>query len=406
MPHYLGTRRALLAAPVAAVSTLAVSNQAFGFGALTLANAGGVTPSATGGTITSASISSGDSSNHWTIGSDGTFVPSSTGDSANLSGSPYTLVCSYNGGAATATHTITATANAYSVLSTAELIAAVADAAANHASTDTTVKVRDNVNIQGDGSNNINLNGYVFSGTIVDANAGANEGAYSRSATASFTGGSCKITADTAYSPQISGKMIVQGTDGLWINGLRFTAVPTSDAYNRAVGNADTTSVSTFYQLTVLKNGTYTTPPKIIVSGNRFGGNAVNSNPLRWGQAIFMNIAETAIVEDNEFDGFYIGLSFSSVRRAVSRRNAFQNQTNDAIRALGNASTDLTSFTSMRCEFTDNVIWNLCADTNWAGAHSDGIQFGTGTDNVVYLFAGRACHVQRRDGAALQPGHL
>ena len=111
-----------------------VANQTFDMGALTAAGAGGWTPTNSGAAITSASITSGDASGHWQISSAGVLSPSATGATADMSGGTYTLVCSYNGGAVTATHTARCSgtdadgydrATSYSVATTAELNSAV-----------------------------------------------------------------------------------------------------------------------------------------------------------------------------------------------------------------------------------------------------------------------------------------
>jgi hypothetical protein len=106
-----------------------VANQAFDFGNLTKASAGGIGPVNTGQPITSASIDSGDASSHWQVSSAGVFTPSATGDSANLNLGPYTLGCTFTNasGSDTATITITILANSYSVATMAQLKTASAD---------------------------------------------------------------------------------------------------------------------------------------------------------------------------------------------------------------------------------------------------------------------------------------
>lgn len=104
-------------------SPIGFTNQSAEFGALTLAGDGGYqVVSST--TITSASITGGDPSGHFSISSAGVITVSAAGDTANLSGSPYSLTVqiSDNGGnTATGTVTITAIANAYSAASNTDI---------------------------------------------------------------------------------------------------------------------------------------------------------------------------------------------------------------------------------------------------------------------------------------------
>jgi len=119
--------------PIAAVATDApvIANQTLDFGRLTLAGAGGIAPTNTGGAITTGcSIDSGTNANHWQIDPlTGVITPS--GISA-LSAS-YTLGCTFGNAAGTDTATITINteANAYDVASTAEATAAFSAAGAS-----------------------------------------------------------------------------------------------------------------------------------------------------------------------------------------------------------------------------------------------------------------------------------
>lgn len=87
------------------------------FGALTIAGHGGVP-------VTGTSISSGDPSGHWAITS-GYIAPSSAGDTANLSGGPYSLV--FNDGSTLA---ITVAANEWDVRQTSEWATVIVQATA------------------------------------------------------------------------------------------------------------------------------------------------------------------------------------------------------------------------------------------------------------------------------------
>jgi hypothetical protein len=112
---------------VTAVPTFTVADQTTYFGALTASGAGGFQVVANN-TISAATIDSGDASGHFQISSSGVITPTATGDSANLSGGPYTLGCSFTDTSAandTATITINVTANAYSVSSATEFNSAI-----------------------------------------------------------------------------------------------------------------------------------------------------------------------------------------------------------------------------------------------------------------------------------------
>ncbi len=110
-------------------NTPIVANQAFDFGNLTKASAGGIGPVNTGQPITSATIDSGDGSDHWDVSAAGVFTPTATGDAANLNLGPYTLGCTFTnaGGNDTATITINILADSYSVATMAQLKTASAD---------------------------------------------------------------------------------------------------------------------------------------------------------------------------------------------------------------------------------------------------------------------------------------
>jgi hypothetical protein len=108
-------------------STFSVADQTIVFGALTLAGAGSIAPTATGGDITGASITSGNDAGHWQIASNGVITPTATGDSANLNQGPYALTISFNGGEDTAVVTVNVVSGAYSVAAASEYSSALTD---------------------------------------------------------------------------------------------------------------------------------------------------------------------------------------------------------------------------------------------------------------------------------------
>lgn len=91
---------------------ITVNDQSFNMGAKGVASIGGFQVASSGDAMTSASIDSGDPSSHWQISSSGLITPTAAGRSAGLSGSPYSLSCTFNG-TETATITGTAVANAW-----------------------------------------------------------------------------------------------------------------------------------------------------------------------------------------------------------------------------------------------------------------------------------------------------
>ena len=369
-------------------NTLTVNDQTLAFGEQTAANAGGIVPTLVGGPVVSAAIVSGNSSGHWQVASNGTLTPTVAGDTANLNAGPYTLGMTFSSGTDTDTATIVInpTADVFDVLNRSELETAIATAEATNPNTAYTIYIRDNSVIEGDPAdfNYIRINGIEMNATLVDANEGAAEAVYDYAAKASFSGGSIHLTARTPYSVDINGRLHFAGTTGVKVSNLNFVLVPDSDSYNRDDGgpNTDSTAAASLYQAYVTSNATFPAESLIIFANNRFGGYAVNNNPLRWGNALGVAVAEQVIVEDNQFNGVYIAASFASVKRGVARRNTIENQLNDGLRAMGSIASDLTSFTSSRIEFTSNSIWNMATTSNWSGVHVDGIQMGTGSEEV------------------------
>ncbi len=371
-----------VAVTVSNASGFSVPDQTLTFGALTASGAGGVAPSATGGSITAATITSGNTLGHWQVSANGTITPTATGDAADLGSGPYTLGINFSSGADTdsATITIATEALTFDVDDRTELIAAFTAAEANDNNLAYTIYVRDNATITGDPGDldYIRINGIEMNATLNDANDGASESAYDYDATASFSGGSIHLTSRTPHTADIV------GSTGIRVSDLNFVHVPDTDSFNRDDGgpNTDTTAAATLYQAFVDTNATFPEESLVIFSSNQFGGKDVNDNAFRWGTAFAVAAANQVVVEDNEFDGFYNGVIFQSVRRGVARRNTFENQLVDSLRAMGTRSSELSGFTLSRIEFTSNVVWDPSNDANWAGAHADGIQIGATGEEV------------------------
>ncbi len=363
--------------------SIVLDDQSVSFGTLTIAAAGGYNLVPATGTITAASITAGNGAGHWQITASGQITPTVTGDTADLASSPYTLTVAVSDGMATDTAAITINTETrtYDVRTKSELEAALAAAEALDNTADYTVYLRDDATVAG-----ANIYGITMQGTLVDANEGATESTYDFSATSTFTGGSVLLSARTAYAPEVSAQLHILGSTGIIISGLTFTGVPSSDSYNRDDGgvNTDELAAATHYQVLVSDTVAYPAESMVIFKNNRFGGYAVNQNPLRWGQGVRVDIADTAILEDNDFDGVYLGAVFASVKRAVARRNTIERQLVDGLRAMGNDAADLTAFSTARTEFTSNTIWKMSSSTDWAGAHADGIQIGTTLDDVPF----------------------
>ena len=99
-----------------APSAPVVADQPFDYGALTKAGAGGFVVSNTGDMLDSASIDSGDASNHFDINivnGEAVITPTAGGDTADLASGPYSLGCTFTNaeGSDTATITVTTSGN-------------------------------------------------------------------------------------------------------------------------------------------------------------------------------------------------------------------------------------------------------------------------------------------------------
>ena len=362
-----------------------VANQSAPFGRDTLEGDGAWTASFTGGMPASASITTDDATNanHWQIVDGWKLAPSATG--AGSLAASYSLGITYTNGAGSsseATITINTTADAYDVISSAELLAALADAETAGASTDWTVYVRDGV-VLSEEDDRVQIRGIEFNGALSDANEGVDYGSINYSATPTLSGGSAHITARTAFSPIITGSLEITGSGPIKVSGMTFANIPDSESYNRDDGGADTNTLAgaTTKQLIVSTSGSFPNKSDVWITGNRFGSRAFNSDNGYWGTCIDISQADKAVVEDNDFDGFYIGTIFSSCEYAACRRNDYHNFLVDAIRCMNNRTADMSgSVVEFKC--TGNYIWDYVADLDWTGAHGDGVQVGTSSDEV------------------------
>lgn len=114
---------------------LFIKSQTANYGALSLAGDGAIAVDVINGSVTTATIDSGDTNSHFSISVE-SGIPkiaiTSAGDTANLSGSPYTLKCSFSDGtnSVKADVIVTAVADSYTYATDADLTAllGVADA--------------------------------------------------------------------------------------------------------------------------------------------------------------------------------------------------------------------------------------------------------------------------------------
>ncbi len=94
---------------ISAVTAPIVANQPLSFGKKTKASAGGTPLTNTGGAITSASITGGNTGVHWQISATGIITPTAAGVTAALASGPYALVLSLTNAGGTVTPTVTVT---------------------------------------------------------------------------------------------------------------------------------------------------------------------------------------------------------------------------------------------------------------------------------------------------------
>lgn len=350
------------------------------FGANTREGAGGVD-------VTGTSISSGDPSGHWQI-SGGKISPSATGEDS-LSGT-YNIVLN---NAQTVDLTID-DANGYDFATGAELDTAIAHAHGSSTSTDWVFYAREGETIT-DGSGRILIGGETFDGTFSDPNSAATEATYNLAATASISGGSIRITCRTQYGADFGDSSLeLTGTGPVIIENLRFVRTASEDGYNRDDGgpNTYTTPNATTRAIIVGVNGTFPTLSDIIIRDCRFGGTYVGASTARFCTMIDIQDADNAVIEDNEFDGFFVGAQMTDVVFGATRRNTFQNSLVDSIRMGFGATSTWVAHVS------GNTSWDYVNDpTDWGGAHGDFIQTGSigtsingsilYTDNYCYLDA-------------------
>jgi hypothetical protein len=243
----------------------------------------------------------------------------------------------------------------------------------------------------GTGEERIRIAGRRFAGRLVDPNAGAANATYDFGARAALRGGSLTIASGRPLGARIAGRLEILGSGPVAIEGVDFTAAAATEGRNRDDGGPETATRPNATAIQLLVGRTPREPelPVLLVRGCRFGGSAGGMPPNRWPIGLAIRQAAEAVIEDNLFDGFYAGVTGASIGRFVVRRNEFRRQLVDAIRCFGNRRGEMTA-ERVRFECLANTVLVPHPDADWAGAHADGIQVGTKSDEVSYdLFISR-----------------
>ncbi|MBL4888465.1 MAG: hypothetical protein JKX97_00415, partial [Candidatus Lindowbacteria bacterium] len=304
----------------AASGALNVANQAIDFGDKTANGSGLYTLEVIAGTVTSAAITSGDASGHWTIATNGDLTPSAAGDTANLSLGPYSLACSYNSGADTATHTVTIESGA-SCISHTE---AETHVTATSTSADDFVLLR--------GGQTIGSRGVVFDydkgfdGTISDPDRNDK----TEGAKATYSGGSITFRrhANDASAPVVDGVFRMTGAGPFYLDKLDFINAPTSDSsYNDQSAAGDNLNKQLHVQ----------SGASVIANECNFGCQFYEpDNDARWGHAVYSLVSDALIVQGCNFDGFWHGVTCRHANPYIVRDCDFANQIHDTMRAMTN----------------------------------------------------------------------
>lgn len=317
-------------------STFNVDNQTIAFGAFTLADAGGVAPTTTVGTITSASITSGNGSGHWQIASDGTITPTATGDTADLDEGPYTLGVSFNNGEDTAIITITTEEDIYHILADSTELTSVLDVSTGGE----TIKIRP--------------------GTIA-----------SKLTLSSYGSGNNSKPTYTDYvtirSDDTNNKAHIYGFDFIGVNYIRLQYLKLGSSVSQ--GGSKTQPSVYFYT-----TGTHPGLSNIEVLNNEFESAPTDGTD----QAQQLGFASTGSPTNfkaisNIFNGGHIGVNAFGVDDVEIIGNIFQNMAGDAIR-LGQIDGAIIGF---------NYNYDLIDDNN-PNTHHDSIQVGNNTQSGDY----------------------
>lgn len=157
------------------------------------------------------------------------------------------------------------------------------------------------------------------------------------------------------------------------------TTFPAGTAFD-VVSQTDVTPSSSFYQISVLANGTLKSNG--IIRDNAFG--SADPDLQKLPAPLNIRNAGRLIVEDNTFTGFYKGCQVWSYNEVDIRRNRFSKYVNDGINLYPSSAPLSDQVTGLPRVF-GNDFFLLIEDVAWSNSHSDPIQVGTQTDLMNHL---------------------
>ena len=352
------------------LSGIAASSLSAEFGANTKAGAGGVP-------VAGAAITNGDAQGYFEI-TGGELGISSAGE-GNVAGL-YALTLD-NGDI----WNVDVIADMYHVKTSAQLNTAVNEAKSQISNRKVTIVIRDG-SVVGAAGEVLNYLSVLGGGALVDPNNGASDASYDDAAYADFTGGHLVIKAETVGGADIRAQMALYGCDGVKLQGLNFsTHVETwkpqgyyyadntsgnSSAYADYLNRGDCESVRA---LTITTNGSHTTRGYVIVEDCTFGAPA-GIAAGHFCQAIQARYS-SVVLQGNDFDRVWLGVKLQDLDRARLVNNLFRNYLEDCVQAVYHVESG-----TIRIEASNNYFLEPMYAPDWAGAHCDGIQLGTGAD--------------------------
>jgi len=354
-----------------ASGSLSVVNQSADFGDLTASSAGLWTLVVAVGTVTSAVITAGDASSHWTIAANGDLSPSSAGDTANLNLGPYSLTCSYNSAEDTAVITVTIESGA-SCVSHTEIGTHIT---ATSSSTDGVVLLRETDTI---GTRAVVVT-YTdaFDGTITDAARNTT------GAKATYSGGSITFRghANDSSNPKIDGVMKVSGGGPFYFDKIDFINASIEDAsYN----NQSPAGNNAHKQLHGQSNAS------VIANECNLGCTFYEAgNSARFAHAAYALNVAAWIFQGCTFDSVWHAITCEHSGVYILRDSTIRNQIHDSMRTMSNESGTGT----VEFWWHHNVIYKAIKEDIWISddfetsnnaLHVDGGQIGANSDTNDY----------------------
>jgi hypothetical protein len=256
----------------------------------------------------------------------------------------------------------------------AGLLAAI-DTAAAQPGTDWIIQLADGD--YGTGQGKTFISSKVFSGRVVDPNAGLRIDQRNPQAVARVVGGSVTIRARNPMKARVTDLIQVTGSGPFAFVGLDFTAHANADGGRLPDGSYRKSESHVKAQLQHTSNATHPAQTGMVVAHCRFGGAASGTAPARWimGATLAGNDNHLTVVEDCAFEGATIACS-----AVVMRRNVVENQVTDAFRmAFGKGPQP-----GLFCY--GNTILNSYTGPEFDREHCDAVQVGSvNTDNPVWI---------------------